>query len=55
MMIFSEIKFRHDDFFRNKIQITKVENISITQLINDERILKGKCAFEIFFEKVKTN
>lgn len=41
----------HDDFLRGAIGITKIEDLTIDELIEDYRVRKSKCAFEVFFER----
>lgn len=41
----------HDNFQRLVLGDCKVEKMSISELIEDERILRRKNAFEVFFEK----
>lgn len=41
----------HDDFLRKAIGITKVEDLTINELIEDYRVRGKKCAFEVFFER----
>lgn len=43
----------HDNFQRSILGQCKIEKMSISELLEDERILKRKNGFEIFFEKVK--
>ncbi|MFH1509274.1 MAG: FkbM family methyltransferase [bacterium] len=46
------VAITHDNHFRSILKETTVERITIDDLMKDERLLKQKCAFEIFFEKV---
>ncbi|MFW6129531.1 MAG: FkbM family methyltransferase [Atribacterota bacterium] len=50
-----KVAVSHDDFYRNAVDITRIENISIDELIRDRRIVDGTTAFEVFFEKSPHN
>lgn len=41
----------YDKYYRRLLHMHKVENISITQLINDRRVKNGLIGFQVFFEK----
>jgi len=47
-----KVAVSHDDFYRKAVNISKIEHITISELVKDKRVVQGTTAFEVFFDKI---